>query len=293
MLIDNITLYKYFLEAAKSGSISAAARKLFISQPAVSSCILQLEEALGVKLFFRTSRGINLTTEGKLLYQYVNSGLSFLEAGEDKLRDLNGLNSGVLRVGASDMTLKFFLLDYIEEFNNLYPKINLIISNNPTPKTLDSLRNGQIDFCIVSEPVEEDDDIEFIPVLKIRDMIVCKNCEKFAALFDREIEEEELKEYTLIMLEKCTSTRKYWDRYINFEPAIELAQSDLIVDFALRGFGVAFVVENFASGYLNSGELAEVKLKHPIPVRNFLLGYLNKIPLSAAAKKFISRVTKL
>jgi len=290
-VIENLTQYKFFLAAAKNGSISAAARKLYVTQPAVSSGILQLEDALGVKLFFRTSRGITLTPEGKILYDYVNSGLSFIEAGEDKLREISGLNSGIMRIGASDMTLKFFLLKYIEEFNNIYPNINLIMENNPTPQTLNSLKNGQIDFCMVSEPVDEDSDIKFIPVFEIRDIIVCKNNEKFAALFDREIDIEELCVYTLIMLEKETSTRRYWEKFITIEPSIELAQSDLIIDFALRGLGISFIVENFAIEYLKSGELKEIKLKTQIPKRRFLLGYLNNIPLSAAAKKFISKIT--
>lgn len=298
-MIDNLTLYKFFLKVATSGSISNAARQLYVTQPAVSSGIMQLENALNVKLFFRTSRGITLTPEGELLYEYVKSGLSFIEAGEDKLRDISGLNSGVMRIGASDMTLKFFLLDHIEAFNSRYPKVKLNLSNNPTPQTLKSLKNGQIDLCVVSEPVNKDDDIHFIPVKSIRDIVICKNSTQYKSIIGREVEFEELAEHPLIMLEHGTSTRMYVQNFLTkcsapeslSEPAIELAQSDLILEFIKRGLGVAFIVEDFAKEAIEQGIISEVKLVNPIPERRFLVGYLNKIPLSAAAKRFIAELT--
>jgi Transcriptional regulator len=300
-MIDNLTLYKFFLQVAKSGSISSAARQLYVTQPAVSSGIMQLENALNAKLFFRTSRGITLTPEGQLLYEYVNSGLTFLEAGEDKLRDISGLNGGLMRVGASDMTLKFFLLDHIESFNGKYPNVKLTVSNNPTPQTIKSLKNGQIDFCVISDPVEKDEDITFLPVRQIRDIVICKNNDKNEHLINRHVDFEELaKDNTLIMLERGTSTRSYIDRFLHecdaplkfFEPEIELAQSDLILEFVKRGLGVAFIVEDFAKEAIDNGVIAEVKLQNPVPTRQFMLGYLNKIPLSAAAKKFIAEITE-
>ena len=80
-MIDNITLYKTFVAVADSESISAAARALYISQPAVSSEIAQLEDKLGTKLFFRTNRGVSLTPEGTLLYGYIKRGFSFPRGG--------------------------------------------------------------------------------------------------------------------------------------------------------------------------------------------------------------------
>ena len=299
-MIDNLTLYKFFLQAAKSGSVTNAARELFVTQPAVSSGITQLENALGVKLFFRTSKGITLTPEGELLYEYVNSGLSLLETGEDKLRDLSGLNSGIMRIGASDMTLKFFLLDYIEKFNLEYPKIKLVISNNPTPKTLAALKQGQIDFCVISEPAGHDADIAFIPVRYIRDIAVCRNTAPYAGLLDKKISLNDLKGYTLIMLEKGTSTRTYWADHFKahnahgenaLEPDIELAQSELIKDFAVKGLGVAFIVEDFVKDQLKSGILREIIFEEPIAERRFMLCYLNKIPLSASPRKFMEMLS--
>ena len=134
-MIDKISLYRSFACVARSGSISAAAKELFVTQPAVSSDILALERELGVSLFSRTNRGMKLTPEGNVLYGYIREAFAFIESGEDALRDITGLHSGIIRIGASDMTLKFYLLDYIEAFRKKHPDIRLSITNNPTPKT--------------------------------------------------------------------------------------------------------------------------------------------------------------
>lgn len=298
-MIDNLTLYKFFLEVAKSGSISGAARRLYVTQPAVSSGVAQLESALGVKLFFRTSRGINLTPEGELLYDYVGAALTYLEAGEDKLRDIGGLYSGVLRVGASDMTLKFFLLDYIENFTREYPKVKLSVTNNPTPQTLKALKNGLIDFCVISEPVDVDNEIDATPVKTIHDIVVCSRDPKYDELCGAPVDLETLAKYPTIMLDRGTSTRGYIESHMRafgapdslLEPSVELAQSDLILQFAMRGIGVAFIVGDFAKKSLADWTLREVKLTKPLPPRRFLLAHLKKIPLSAASKKFVGAIS--
>ena len=295
-MIDNITLYKYFLMAINTGSLSKVAREMYVTQPAVSNAIQQLEEALGVKLFFRTSRGITPTPEGELLREYVSNALSFLEAGEDKLRDISGLRGGILRVGASDMTLKFYLLDHLQKFKSRYPGVHLSITNNPTPRTLEALKNGRLDFCVVSEPVEDDDDIAFIPVRKIRDIAAAApGIEKRLSPDGSPVSFDKLASETLIMLERGTSTRTCMEKHFSrslvpddmMAPSVELAQSDLLVEFALRELGVIFIVSDFAKEAIADGRLCEIPLEKPFPERSFLLAYLKKIPLSAASKHFI------
>jgi len=293
-MIDNIGLYRMFFEVAKSGSISEAAQKLYVTQPAVSAAVKQLEAALGTCLFFRTNRGIKLTPEGELLLTYVRSAFNSIEAGEDKLREISGLSGGILRIGASDMTLRFYLLDYIQRFNIKYPKVRLSISNAPTPKTLDALLAGNIEFGVVSEPVDLPSDVVSYPVKTVRDVVVCSS-DKYDG---RVVSYEEISSQTLIMLERGTSSRKYIETQLKengapefmLEPDIELATSDLLIDFAKRGIGLSFVNEEFAREDIQRGNLREVKLEKPFKKRNFLLIHLKKIPLSAAAKHFVEMI---
>ena len=290
-MIDNIGLYRMFYEVACHGSISEAAQKLYITQPAVSASVKQLESALSTSLFFRTNRGIKLTPEGELLFEHVKVAIEALEAGEDKLREVSGLTSGVLRVGASDMTLRFFLLDYIEKFNHDFPHIKLTVTNNPTPQSIVALLSGDIDFCVISEPFEHSPDIEYIPVREIEDIVITAS-DKYDG---KTIDFEELVGETLIMLEQGTSTRRYIESQLKengapesfLEPDIELATSDLIIDFVRRGIGCAFVVSDFAKEYLKNGAIHEIKLKKPFKSRNFVLAYLKKNHMNVAAKQFI------
>lgn len=290
-LTGNISRYISFSRVARCGSFSAAARSLYISQPALSSDIAKLEKELGTKLFFRTGRGIKLTEAGELLYEYVAKALSFIEAGEDKLRDLSDLKAGHLTIGASDMTLRFFLLEYISIFRELYPDVKIKITNAPSPKTLSALRSGEIDFGVITSDGEDDDapDIDLRELRKVRDIFVCRPDHPLAA--KKRVSLGELSSYPLIMLESETSTVRYLRKVLQSLPKadIELATSDLVAEFASRGVGIASVVEDFALPFVEKGELCVIDLEEPIPPRHMYLASLKNIPLSAAA----SRMTQI
>ena len=100
-----LELYRVFKEVAETGNISLAAKNLYISQSAVSQSIKQLETALQARLFARSPRGVSLTWEGQMLYQYVRSALGLLATGEDKLSQAQQLLLGTLTIGASDTVL--------------------------------------------------------------------------------------------------------------------------------------------------------------------------------------------
>jgi DNA-binding transcriptional LysR family regulator len=106
----NLEYYRIFYYTAKHKSITLAANELFISQPAVSQAIKQLENSIGGKLFFRTPKGVKLTSEGEILYRYISKGYEQIILGENKFKELLALETGEIRIGASDMTLQFYLL---------------------------------------------------------------------------------------------------------------------------------------------------------------------------------------
>ena len=292
-MIRNLELYSSFVELAKYSSLSSAAKAMHISQPALSGKVAQLENSLGVKLIFRSNRGFKLTGEGQALLDHLESGFAQIEIGENRLREIAGLENGIMRIGASDMTLRFFLLDYLEKFHSEHPGVKLAVTNAPTPQTLEALRNGLIDFCVISEPVDDFDcrALELIPVRSIQDIFICSD--RYSGLLDHAVDFKELSEAPLILLGKETSTRRYIDRFFlpdALTADIELATSDLLLEFAMRGIGVACIVSDFASADLDSGRLFRVKLKNELPPRNFLLAYSKKLPLPSAAAQFIEKV---
>ncbi len=294
-MIDKLSRYKTFASVAKNKSVSLAAKELFVSQPAVSAEIKALEDELKTTLFFRTNRGMNLTTEGQLLENYIKGAFAYIDAAENALHDTSDLKCGTLRIGASDMTLRFFLLDYIDKFCEKFPNIKLNITNNATPETISALKNGKIDFGVVSEPFDIDskqnDGIEFFPLKKIQDVFICKEDSPLAKM--QTVNIEQLQSQRLIMLEKQTSTRRYLQRtegYEGLEADIELATSDLIIEFVKKGLGIATVVEDFAKEAIEKGEVCKISLLHPIPNRRFILIYHKNIPLSAAAQRIVNYI---
>lgn len=286
----NLEYYKVFYYVAKLGSITMAGEQLSISQPAVSQSLKQLEKVLGTKLCVRISKGVRLTKEGELLYSYIQKGYEEMELGEQMLSKMLNLDVGEIRIGASDMTLQFYLLPFLERFHEKYPKIKVIVTNAPTPETLRYLQQGKIDFGVVSTPFEAKDDIQAIEVKEIEDVFVAGR--KFIPYKHHTLDLQELEKLPLISLEENTSTRTYMDAFLAkngvvLHPEFELATSDMIVQFTLRNLGIGNVMRDFAKPYLEDGRLFELRFNKIIPKRHFCVVLDAKNPMSAAARKLM------
>ncbi|MDD6810966.1 MAG: LysR family transcriptional regulator [Lachnospiraceae bacterium] len=292
-MINNLEYYKVFYYVAKCRSLTVAAGELAISQPAVSQSVKQLETALGTKLFTRESKGVKLTKEGELLYDYVAKGYEQIVLGEKKLQQMLNLDLGEIHIGASDMTLQFYLLPYLERFHERYPGIKVTVTNAPTPETLQNLQEGKIDFGVVSTPFEAKEEIQAIVVREIEDIFVAGR--KFIPYKNKMLDLRELEKMPLICLEGSTSTRSYMDSFlrknqVEIKPEFELATSDMIVQFALRNLGVGCVMRDFAREYLESGRLFELRFNQIIPRRHFCVVTDARNPVSAAARNLLELV---
>lgn len=289
-MTGNLEYYKVFYYTAKCGSLTRAAQELAISQPAVSQALKQLERGLGVELFYRAAKGVRLTAEGELLFSYVEKGYEQMELGVQKVRQMQNMELGEIRIGASDMTLQFYLLPFLEKFHEKYPEIKIIVTNAPTPQTLETLRAGMIDFCIVSSPFGEMRDLEVLPVREIEDVFVAGR--RFTSYKNRTLDFQKLEQLPLICLEKNTSTRRYMDEFmaqnnVRIQPEFELATSDMIVQFVRRNLGVGCVVKDFAKDYVESGLLFELRFNKIIPKRQFCVVRNTRLPMNTAAKRLL------
>lgn len=281
--------YKIFACAAECGNITVAAEKLFISQPAVSQTIKQLEEALGCALFLRTPKGVRLTAEGEILYKYISEGMSAIAEGERRLTAMLRMDAGEIKIGASDMTLEFCLLPYLEIFHKNYPNVKIAITNNPTPQTLELLKQNKIDFAAVSEPFDRADR-EVFPIREIRDIFICSAERGLPGnISTADIKNE------LILLEGNTSTRAFIDgefRKRGFcpSPKFELATSPQIVGFTERNMGIGCVVSDFAERAISEGRVREIKVSDPLPVRRICVIRSSEMRSLAADKLFNTMV---
>lgn len=286
----DLNLYKVFYSVAITGNITKAAEQLYISQPAVTKSIKQLENSLGGTLFIRTKRGVTLTEEGKVLLQYVKNILEEAKNAQNKFNSLIKLEEGRIHIGASATVSKYFLMPYLEEFHKRYPNIEIEITNELTPNLIKDLRNGYIDFLVTSLPIKENSDLDIRVCGKLHDIFATSP--KYLENQKQVYNVEDLLKYKIITQKEPSSTRVFLNNYmkendIEFRPDIEIVSYNLVVDFVKSGFGIGYVTKEFVKQELKSKELYEIKIKPEIPARNLGIVTLSNNSLSYAAGKFI------
>lgn len=287
-----LELYKVFKEVAEAGNITAAAQALFISQSAVSQSVKQLESELHTRLFARNSRGVTLTGEGKMLYEYVRSAMGLLETGEAKLAQTRELQMGQLTIGASDTVTSQYLLPYLKQFHRQYPAIHIQIVSGRSYKVLGMLQSGKVDIAFASTPPESSS-LETHACFHTHSIFVAAH--DYACDFDHVYTLKEISEFPLILLERKASSRLFMEKFflqngLHLHPEIELGARSLLVDLARIGFGVAGVTREFVQKELDSGELRELQLDVEIPSRSVDMCVLRDVPMTAAAQRFFDFV---
>lgn len=287
--------YRVFCKVVQNKSFSKAAQDLFLSQPAVSQAVRQLEEQLGTQLLLRSSKKVELTAEGKLLYEYASSALGLLESAEHQLGGLHELKVGQLRLAAGDITARHLLLPALEHFHQLYPQVHLSIFNRTSMGSLELLRAGRIDAAFLNLPIE-DDRITVHWERPIHDIFVAG--EKFSSLKEKTLTLRELAAQPLIMLEEKANSRLYVQRFflrkgIELNPEIELASYELMGELARINLGLSCMVREFCAEELRQKKVFEVNLAEPIPARSIGMVSLKGVSLPPAALKFLELLKSL
>ena len=290
---SNISLdqYKIFNCVFEEKSMSKAAQKLHIGQPAISMAIQKIEKAFNLSLFIRSKRGTLPTPEGQMLYAHLKQAFYHLRLGEETLFKMHQLEAGTLRIGASDTLSAGYLLPFLKEYHKRYPKVHLQVTNRPTAETLWLLREGQVDLGFINLPVEEEEGFLITPCCTIHDVLVASKAFSFPK---EEVAIDQLHQYPLLMLETISITRQYIDTFaagqgIRFTPAFELGASGLLLDFAKMDLGIAFVIKEFVQNQLGE-KLFEVPLIPPIPPRHIAMIRPKNSPLSKAGATFVELI---
>jgi DNA-binding transcriptional LysR family regulator len=289
----NFDLYKVFYQAATSASFSEAAAKLFISQSAVSQAIKNLEQKLGSQLFMRQTRHLQLTQEGELLLTHIGQAYNLIKAAETKLNEMQNLETGIVRIGASDTVCRYYLLPYLERYSRIYPKIKTQFLNRTSPQLIEALKEGIIDFAIVTLPISEKN-LTIRELITVTDVLVSSN--RFPALKGHKVTWEELSAYPVLLLEKNSATRRNFDSFlkrqgIQIVPEIELESVELLVEFAKIGLGIAHVVKESVVDSVAEGELFIIETQQPLPERKLGIITSKDMPLSRAGQRFVEQLT--
>lgn len=297
---QNLNLYQVFYEVANCRNFSVAAKKMYLSQPAISKAISRLEESLNTVLFSRSSRGVTLTREGEMLYRYVEQALGAIKSGEEQLQISSSRKVSHLSIGVSTMLCKYILLPVLKNFIEENPNIKISISCQSTYDTLALLQEGSIDIGLVGLPpladAERDRSITYLPLKRIEDIFVATDSclISFQNGHKEKMHEKEnslkdtFEKASFIMLDKENISRRHVDTFLSehqivLQNVIEVNNMDLAIEFARAGLGIACVISDFVEKDIKNGTLRELKLGHKIPKRQIGFAYPAKPPVPGTA----------
>lgn len=291
----NFELYRVFYTVANTKNITKAAKELHISQPAVSKQIKTLESQLGGELFIRTKRGVILSTNGQIIYNYIKQGMNCFETAELQFSNLKKLENGTLRIGVSTTLARLFLLKYLEKFHQEYPNIAIQIFTDPSITLRKKLKDGSLDILIAKEELIEDSDLEIKKLGTLHHTFIAGN--SYLELKNKTISLEELNEYPLLLPKTPSTTRNIFDRFCKTNHVIitsklEIASSSLLEDFVKIGLGIGLVTKEYALSKIKNGEVFEIKLKEKLPSNNFSLITLKDSYHSFGANEFKNLILK-
>lgn len=289
----NLDLYRVFCKVAKCGSLTKAAEELFISQPAVSQAIKQLENQLNVTLFNRTHKGMELSANGgALIIRNVEKALELLDEAENKLIALKKTATGTIRIGASDTIFEYFLADKIVAYHEKFPVVKFELLPEVSPKTVEQLKSNKCDIGFLNLPIQEDDDVVISSkVMYLNDVFIAG--QQFPELRGRTLQLRELEEYPLLLMEQGTSARKALANFsqsngVNLRPAIEVGSWDLMKRLVASGMGIGCIPQEYAQEELVEKETVfALTTDPPLPVRSVGMALPKGVPVPYALREFI------
>jgi DNA-binding transcriptional LysR family regulator len=286
----NYELYKVFYYVATTLSFSEASKQLYISQSAVSQSIKVLEKKLNQNLFIRSTKKVQLTPEGEILLRHIEPAINLIKRGENQIIESNTLGGGQLRIGASDTICRYFLVPYLNRFHKKYPNVHIKVTNQTSIRCVDLLENGQVDFIVTNYPNSRLNHTENLKIISdFQDVFIAN--QKYFNLSNRKISFRELLNYPILMLERKSTTSEYlhnlFQQYqLDLVPEIELSSNDLLIDLAAIGLGIAFIPDYCLPK--KQRDLFILETEEVLPKRQLVVVHNGNIPLSQAAKEFIS-----
>ncbi|HSK15228.1 MAG TPA: LysR substrate-binding domain-containing protein [Gaiellaceae bacterium] len=289
------TRLRLLVEIGRQGSVSAAARAVGIGQPSASEHLRKLEAAAGQRLVERDGRGSRLTEAGRTLAGHAAQALQTLDAGEEELRRLAGLEAGTVRIGASTTPGVYLLPDTLGCFRRDHPNVTVEVEIGSTGDILDRLLAGGVQLALVGE-ADPDERIRLEPFLA--DEIVGVARPGVLELRDGRARLSDLAGQTLLVREARSSTRRVADRALaaaGIWPARvwELDSSEAIKRAAREGLGVAFLSRYAVAEEVERGELEHFRLAgRPAIVRELHVARLARRSLSASERGFVATLTR-
>jgi DNA-binding transcriptional LysR family regulator len=262
---------------ASEGSFKKAADSLYVTQPAVSLQIQNLEKQLDVALFDRGGRKAQLTEAGHLLLSYCDRILSQCQEACRALDDLHNLKGGSLIVGASQTTGTYLMPRMIGLFRQKYPDVSVQLQVHSTRRTAWGVANGQVDLAIIGGelPADLNDLLQVVPYANDELALVLPPKHPLSRL--PELTKEDLYRLGFVCLDAQSTTRKMVDQLLSrskldvgrIKIEMELNSFEAIKNAVQSGLGAAFlpvvsIERELASGSLHRPQVADLQVRRQL-----------------------------
>lgn len=264
-------IYNVFYYVAKFKNITLAAKYLCVSQPAVTRQIKNLEKKLGYTLFIRNRKGLDLTKEGKKIFESVGKAIEIFNTIESECNEFKPLEEGIIKILSGYATTKNVLLPIMAKFNKLYPKIKINIDHYPFKDAVNKLRNGEVDILLInSEDYLEYSDIDVKRFYTLTDILVVNS--DIREKYPSTIKLNEINNYQIICKKYSNNARVFIEKILNssgieFKPTWELTDYWLVEEYIRMNMGIGIVSREFVEKELLDGRLTEIKTDIELPKR--------------------------
>ncbi len=290
----NLNLYKFFCCVAEEKNISKASEKLYVSQPAVSFSIRELESELGQQLFIRKSKGVELTNFGKILYNQVKDCVVKFDQAEELAKRFSKLEQGSIRIGASTSNVNQLLLEYLSSFAKKYPKIQITMERDSKENLLKKLGDNSLDMIFIDK-VDKIDDFKKIKQFDVEYQLIGNK--DFKKKYDQQ--DVDLKNFPVQDLmvpsvnnnSRITINQFFKQNSITLEPKYELDNYILLYEFVKKGFGIAFVNIDYYKKAVEDKEVFVLFPNFSILARQIVC-LTNYEPTNPALNKMIEIINK-
>ncbi|STO30908.1 HTH-type transcriptional regulator gltC [Fusobacterium necrogenes] len=289
----NIKALNYFIKVVDEGGFTAASKKLFLCQSALSKSIKNFETELGVVLIDRSSKNFKLTPEGQIFYENGNLALKIIKEQLDRLLDSVSLEKGKIKIGIPPVISTIYFTTVIQKFRELYPSIKLITVEAGANTIKEKVENGEIDIGVIILPFDSEH-FNVIPIFLSDNVVIVHKSHPFAKF--SEISFIDLKDQNFISLNE---TYMLYDKILekckafNFTPNIICTSSqwDFIAEMVSLNQGVSILPRPILSKF-HSKNIKILNIKEGFPWNVALITTKNKY-ISKASKIFIEFTKEL
>jgi DNA-binding transcriptional LysR family regulator len=290
----NFNQLKAFYFAVKYGSYSAAAEALYITQPAITKQIQQLEATYGIKFLNRFGKKMVLTDAGEVLYDFADKIFQMESQAEESLRDFQQRKSGRLRIHASESFGAYYLPFIINIFRKKYPNIHISVNIFPNQEVIENTIKLENDLGFISYPFEHKK-LVIHEVLEDRLVLIVPPSHPFSRL--KLLDPQKLDGQSIIMHERGSATRDIVDAFIKRNNlstliALELSNNEAIKRAVEEGAGVSLISEHVVSEEVKRKKLKSIPLTDPTMKRKFYLIHHKDKYLSHPLQMFLYMVNQ-